>query len=323
MTVDVDALIDDITIKEAPRELPDANLSTDAPPDKEPQSRGADGKFKGIDGEQQAPEAKDKQQPDPKADQQQQQPPNQQQPRRSGENIPLAAYLEDKNRWANERKSLEDRLAKLENPPKAPPSEPAFEDDPKGYTDHKLNSALEQLKQHQGEAQKQLEQVTQTAQQTRAQSEQIAFARHLETAEAAFVKQNPDYFDALQHVRNIRSQQLRLMAPGITDEQIEQQIGTEEMNLSMQLAQAGRNPISTVYQLAQAYGYQKKASQDGGDGGDVQLPNVPGQRQLPPDQTLGTGASGRHQGGDDTNDGEPKDAFDQAFGELFGRRKRA
>lgn len=321
MTVDVDALIEDITIKEAPRELPDATVDTGAPPDKEPQARDDGGKFKGKGGEQ-APAAKDQQQPDPKADQQQQQP-NQQQ-RRQGENIPLAAYLEDKNRWAAEKRAMEERLAKLENPPKAPAPEPAFEDDPKAYTDHKVNSALEQLKQ-QTEAQKQqLEQVTQTTQQTREQAELVAFSTRLESAEAAFVKQNPDYYDALGHVRNIRAQQLRLMAPDMTDEQIVQQIGQEELRLSVQLAQSGRNPIATVYQMAQAFGYQKKAPQGDGKGGDnLQLPNVPGQRQLPPDQTLGSGASGRQQGGDDTSDGEKKDPFEEAFAEVFGKRKRA
>jgi hypothetical protein len=322
MTIDVDTLIDDIAIKDAPRELPDPNLDTAAPPDKEPQARDEEGKFKGEPGK--APEAKDQQQPDPKADQQQQPPPNQQQqPRRQGENIPLAAYLEDKRTWQTEKQALLERLQRLENPPKAPPPEPAFEDDPKGYTDHKVNSALEQLKQQTAAHQQQLQQVTQTTQQTREQAELIAFSTQLQTAEAAFVKQNPDYFDALDHVRGIRAQQLRLMVPDITDQQIEAQIGQEELQMSMQLARSGRNPIATVYQLAQSYGYQKKAPQGDGKGGDVlQLPNVPGQRQLPPDQTLGSGASGQPQGGDDQG-GDQKDAFEEAFAELFGKRKRA
>ena len=39
---------------------------------------------------------------------------------------------------------------------------------------------------------------------------------------------------------------------------IGKQIGQEGIQLAMQLARAGRNPIATVYQMAQAYGYRKE-----------------------------------------------------------------
>lgn len=308
MTVDIETLMPEIEATETPPELPEAELNTEAPPDKEPQARADNGKFKSK--EEKEPEAK---KPEPKVDDKPKEP-------RRGDNIPLAAYLEDKNKWQAEKKAMEERLAKLESPPKAPAPEPKFDEDPKGYTDHKLNSALEQLKQQQGEAQKQLEQVTQTAQMSREQAEQLQFSQHLQTAEAAFVRENPDYYEALSHVRSVRAQQLKLMVPDITDEQVMQQIGKEEMGLAQQLARSGRNPISTVYQLAGAYGYQKKAQGEGGD--DLKLPTVPGQKQLPPDQTLGSGGGGGNRGGDETNEGE-KDEFDQAFAEMFGQRKRA
>ena len=142
----------------------------------------------------------------------------------------------------------------------------------------------------------------------------MRFAQTLQAAEAAFVKETPDYYDALNHVRQVRVQQLKLMAPGITDQQIAQAIGNEEMNLSMQLARDGRNPITTVYELAKAYGYQKKQA---APSNVTQLPNVPGLKQLPPDQTLGSGDGG---GGDEA-DAESKDPFAEAFAEMFGKRK--
>jgi hypothetical protein len=107
-----------------------------------------------------------------------------------------------------------------------------------------------------------------------------------------------------------------LLAPGITDEQIVTQIRQEEFGLARQLAQQGRNPIQTVYQLAHAHGYQKKAQQQASN--VTQLPNVPAPKQLPPDQTLGSGDGG---GGDEVDAG--KDPFDDAFAELFGRKKSA
>lgn len=302
MTVDVETLMPEIEATETQPELPEAELNTEAPADKEPQARADDGKFKGKEPAKE-PEAK---KPDEKPAK----------PEQRRDNIPLAAYLEDKNKWQAEKKALEERLAKLESPPKAAPPEPEFEKDPKGYTDHKLNTALEQLKQQQSEAQKQVEQVAQTAQMSRQQTEQLAFSQHLQTAEAAFVKENPDYYEALSHVRSVRAQQLKLMAPDITDEQIMQQVSAEEMNLAMQLARAGRNPISTVYQLAAAYGYRKQEAK-GGD--DLKLPEVPGQKQLPPDQTLGSGGG---RGGDTQDDAaDNKDEFDQAWSEMFGKRK--
>jgi hypothetical protein len=302
MTVDIETLMPEIEPTEMPPELPEAELNIEAPADKEPRARTDDGKFKGKE-EGKEPEAKKPSEEKPK-------------PEQRRDTIPLAAFLEDKNRWAAEKKALEERLAKLESPPKAPPPEPEFEKDPKGYTDHKLNTALEQLKAQQGDAQKQIEQVAQTAQMSREQAETLVFSQHLQTAEAAFVQQNPDYYEALAHVRNVRAQQLKLMAPDITDEQIGQQINQEEMNLAKQLARANRNPISTVYQLASAYGYQKKAA---ASGDELKLPDVPGQKQLPPDQTLGSGGTRGGDGPEET--GDNKDEFDQAWSEMFGKRK--
>lgn len=315
MTVDVENLMPEIEPTETPPELPEAELNTTPPEDKEPQARAEDGKFKGKEDKLPddlkaawkktlEPEGK---QPEPKA-------PEPKQER----TIPLASHLEERKALKAELDAMRRELEALKNPPKAPPPEPKFEDDPKGYTDHKVNSALEELKAQQGQAQKQLEQVTQTAQMSREQAEDLAFSTHLQTAEAAFVRENPDYYEALMHVRGIRIQQLRLMAPDMTDEQIGKQIGDEEMGLAKQLARTGRNPISMVYQLAAAYGYRKQQAQDKG-GDELKLPDVPGQKQLPPDQTLGSGGG---RGGDNTqDDASNKDEFDQAWSELFGKRK--
>jgi hypothetical protein len=94
------------------------------------------------------------------------------------------------------------------------------------------------------------------------------------------------------------------------DDQIAQAIGREEMGLAMQLARAGRNPIDTVYSMAKAFGYQRKEI------AKEELPKVQGQKQLPPDQTLGTGAAVET----DPKEGE-SDPFTEAFSEMFGRRK--
>jgi len=302
MSVDVETLMPEIEPTETPPEMPEAELNVTPPEDKEPQARAEDGKFKGKD------EPKPKE-PEVKLPEQK--------PAKEQRAIPLAAYLEDKSKWQAEKKALEERLAKLETPPKAPDPEPSFETDPKGYTDHKVKAALALLEQQKAEVKTEVEQVKQTAQMSAEQAERLQFSQHLQVAEQEFVKANPDYYDALSHVRQIRAHQLKLMVPDITDEQIMQQVGQEEMNLAMQLARANRNPIATVYQLATAYGYQKKDPSKGTD--TLKLPDIPGgPKQLPPDQTLGSGGG---RGGDTPADEGDKDEFDQAWAEMFGKRK--
>lgn len=298
MTVDVETLLPEIEPTETPPELPEAELNTEAPPDKEPQARAEDGKFKGKE-EPKEPEAK---KPEEK-------------PAKPEHTIPLATHLEERKALKAELDAMRRELESLKNPPKPPEPAPEFEKDPKGYTDHKLNAALAELNKAREADKQQLEQATQTAQMSREQAERLAFSQQLQTAESAFVKENPDYYEALSHVRNIRAQQLKLMAPDMTDDQIGAQIGQEEMNLAMQLARSNRNPIATVYQLAAAYGYRKQEAPKGGD--ELKLPDVPGQKQLPPDQTLGSGG----RGGDNPTADDDKDDFDQAWSELFGKRK--
>lgn len=297
----IDSLMPEVEASETPPDLPEADVSTDAPADKQPRARADDGKFKGekADAKKEAEAKQPEQKVEPKVE-------------KPSQTVPLAVLLEERNARKQRDAEFEKLRAELEglkNPPKVPAAAPAFETDPKGYTDHKVQSALAELEA----TKKTIEQAQETAQQSQQQTEQLQFSQHLEAAERAFVKETPDYYEALGHVRNIRANQLRLLAPGISDEQIGQQIGREEMQLAMQLARENRNPIATVYQLAQQFGYSRKAPAEA-----LELPKVPGQRQLPPDQTLGSGAGGG--GGGDEKEDQP-DPFDQAFGEMFGRRK--
>jgi hypothetical protein len=82
--------------------------------------------------------------------------------------------------------------------------------------------------------------------------------------------------------------------------------------MAMQLAQRGQNPITTAYELAKAYGYQPKQAKAAEPA--LELPKVAGQKQLPPDQTLGTGAASEAELDD------AKDPFETAFGEMFKRK---
>lgn len=288
MSVEVESLMPEVETVEEPK-LPDVEVTTDPPEDKPAQARAEDGKFKGK--EEPKPEAKPEK-------------VEQKEPR----TIPLAAHLEERKALKAELDGLRKELEALKNPPKAPAPEPVFQDDPKAYTDHKVQSALEALEKQKQE----VETVKQTAQQSVQETEALRFSQTLQAAEAAFVKETPDYFEALDYLRQRRADQLLFFNPDITQEQIARVIVNEEMNLARQLAQMGRNPISSAYELAKRNGYQKKQPSN-----VTQLPNVPGPKQLPPDQTLGSGDGG---GGDEA-DAESKDPFAEAFAEMFGKRK--
>lgn len=288
--VDIDSLLPEI---EAKPELPEPELNTEAPPDKEPRPR--DEKTGQFAGEKpKADAAKEPAKPEGKPE-----------VRAEPKTMPLAAYLEDKNKWTQKMEAMERELQALKNPPK-PPEQPP--EDPKAYADFKVKAALDEL----AGTKKEVEQVKQAATQSQQQTEQMQFVQQLQTAETLFVRENPDYYEALEHVRNYRRAQLRLLAPEAQPEEIDRYIGQEEMQAAAQLAKARRNPIEVVYSMAKAIGFQSKPAAD-----VVQLPQVPGTKQLPPDQTLGSGAAPAA----DDNDASQGDPFTEAFSEMFGKRK--
>jgi hypothetical protein len=279
--------------------LPEAEINIDPPADREPQARDDTGKFKGK--EQEAPKAVDE---PTKIEAPKVEPPKQEQ-----RTIPLAAHLEERKAFKSELDALKAELAALKNPPKQPVPAPEFQEDPRGYIDHKVLSALEQTKQ-------QVDEVKNLATQSNQTAEEMRFSQQLVAAEQQFVAQTPDYMDALAHIRQIRMKQLQVFDPNITEAQMRDQIIREELGLAKQMAMQGRNPAQVAYEIAKAYGHVPKAQQQ--QQAPVDLPKVAGPKQLPPDQTLGSGSG---QAVEDTS-GEA-DEFDKAFGELFGKRRRA
>jgi hypothetical protein len=271
--------------------LPEVEVSVDPPADKEPAARDETGKFAPKDGKKV------------------EEPAKVEPPKQEPKTIPLAAHLEERRALKSEIDAIRAELAAIKNPPKAPTPIPEFNDDPKGYVDHQAQTVAEKLEA----ASKRVEQAEKTAQMSAQQAEQVQFQNYLQQAEAHFVAQTPDYHDALAHIRHIRARQLKVFDPNITEEQVRDTIIREEMGLASQVAKQGRNPAQMAYEIAQAYGYTPKAQQAPAP----ELPNVPGPKQLPPDQTLGSGSSPVE---DATDQNDP---FEQAFSEMFGKRKRA
>lgn len=298
---DVLSGLDDVI--DAP-DLPEVKVDITPPADKDPPARAEDGKFKGKEGEAD-PKAKETKEPAKIVD---------------GEpkTVPLASHLEERNRHKAEveqeraaRRALEERLAKLENPPKSPPAAPDHATNPTGYIDHRVNEALQKLEGKVTETGKTAEQAQQEAAFTR-------FQHTLATSEQQFMQATPDYYDALGHLRTLRANELITLNPDLTQPQLIEMIQREELGLASQLLRSGRNPHEVAYSLAKARGYAPKAPN--GAAGESLLPEVKGQKQLPPDQTLGSSSGSPNAGENFMNDDE---VFDKAFNEMFPKRKRA
>lgn len=161
--------------------------------------------------------------------------------------------------------------------------------------------------------------MTQQQKQAAEQQAQLqAFARTVAASEAEFIKTAPDYHDALKFMRDARIEQLRIMAPDATDDQIQRQILIEEAQLSAQAIKQGRDPANVAYTLAQRFGYRK-----------AEAPPPPAAAERPGGakaadrdalRTLGAGGlpdQATESGGDSSNMPE----FAEAFGERFGRRR--
>lgn len=297
---DVIAGLDEVI--EEPK-LPDTEVVIDAPPDKEPVARADDGKFKGKEGEK--PEAAKEPAAKPEKE------------------MPLAAHIEERTQWKRERdqwladkQALEARLKALETPPAQAPAAtviPPYEENPKGYLDANLKAAIEKLESGVQATQK----IAETSQKTTEQLQQDAeFSRFMGTVQALeqqYIQTQPDYYDALNYIRQMRVDELALAMPHLTQEQIQRAITSEEVGLARALLQQNKNPHAVAYRIAQRRGYKPAAAA-------VELPTLPDvakPNQLAPDMTLGSSA-----GQSDIDEGQ-EDPIDAALKSVWRPQKRA
>lgn len=254
----------------------------------------------------------------------------------AAQQVPLATLLEERKKFqqqideerqrAARFERLEDELRRLRaerqgsapretTPPKAPP--PDYLEDPKGYVDSSREELIERLKK--------LENVSEQASR---QTQQLQFERQVQqaasAAEATFARENPDYLEALSHVRTMKSRELAVSMPDASPAQLQQLMNQAEIQWAAQMLQRGLNPAEQAYKLAQALGYQRQeeqnsaqqaASQAKQDGSGVD------RRRL---QGMGGGNSGRARTDSELENlmAGSADEFDQAMSELFGRRRQ-
>lgn len=306
--------VEDEAARTAP--LPDAEVNNTPPEDKKPAERNADGTFKGKEGEKK---------PEDKAGDKDKKPEAKDKDEKRDDFVPLAKFLDEKAKLKAEldqrdititefKKQLAEITSKL--PKQEAEVEPDYIEDPKGYVDTRLAKALSTLEEANKKAEEQGKAATETANRARDTAELQGFMRNLQAHEARFVAEKPDYHDALQHMRDIRAYQLKEFNPEITPEQIHQAISQEEINLAMHLARAGKDPVATVYAMAEKYGYRAKKADNHLD--QIKKGMDDTSKRLPPDQSLGA-SSGATDLRDDSD--QVTDAVELALASL--KRARA
>ena len=309
---DMFAVVDEKDRAEAPEaKAPDLTPPEDAPE----RERNEDGTFKGKE-----PEKAEK---EPKKAEKEEKVEKEEKPK--NETVPLAKFLDERNRLKAELdardltiRQFNEKLAALEAKlPKAEaPPEPDFVEDPKAYVDDKLAKAISKLEEVNKTATESGKKAEETANAAREQVMLQQFMTSMQSQEQNFVAQNPDYYDALNHIRQIRAYQLEQFEPGITQEKIFEVIRNEEIQMAAHLHRSGKDPVATAYEIAKRYGYVPKKEAPKGNGVGQPPPPAGGKSQLPPDQSLGGGGGAP----DTTEDEAVQDAVDQALASLIRRR---
>lgn len=167
-----------------------------------------------------------------------------------------------------ENKTLKQQLAELNakiealsKPPTAAepaPEEPDFLADPKAYVDDAkkkladLTAKIDADKAQQTEAQQKQQQAQETWNKVLA-------------AESEFAAATPDYHDALNHVRGIRTEQIKIEIRETEDreatpEEIGRILSIQEAQGAAALIAKGKNPSKFYYEYAKTFGYKPKAA---------------------------------------------------------------
>lgn len=130
----------------------------------------------------------------------------------------------------------------------------SYDEDPFGYTQAKLKEYESKF----SEIEQQNLQIKQRDEIVRAQQQVTAVVMN---DEQTFVKDNPDYYDAVAFIRDKRKKELEML--GITDPNvINNDWSTNALQLSIVSLQNQKSPAQTAYEIAKSYGYQRKQQSD-------------------------------------------------------------
>lgn len=172
------------------------------------------------------------------------------------------AEAEEQKKRAEEalkrEQELRERLARLEGREEARAKPEVKEVDTDPEPDADLDPDLH-VKWQLRQTNKRLE----AAEKKAAQAEQFAqvegMRRGVQMLEKEYVKVNKldDYEDAIEHIKNVNRNLIKLEYPNATDAQIDSHLEAERLKKASESYAKGVNPAEHFYKMAQTLGYQK------------------------------------------------------------------
>lgn len=144
---------------------------------------------------------------------------------------------------------LQKQIEEATKPP--PPAEPDPTKDPLGAMMHKLQRITQEVESLKTGM---VQQTQEQAQATQFQQ----FVQQLQVVRDEFAKQNPDFHDAYKHLRQSRTEDLRDV--GVPEAEIQRALLQDELALSQNAIQQGKNPAAVIYGMAKRYGYKPQAA---------------------------------------------------------------
>lgn len=152
-------------------------------------------------------------------------------------------YAEAKVRLDALEKQLQEKLA-----PKIEAPDP--NSDPLGAMMHQLNQVNKNVEELQ-------QKLTQEQQNNLLKQQFEQFTTSVQQIKQEYEKTVPDFNDAYKHIRSIRAEDLR--AIGVQEGDISKILLQDELNISQNAIQHGKNPAEEIYNMAKRYGYTPKA----------------------------------------------------------------
>lgn len=144
--------------------------------------------------------------------------------------------IEDGQKYA----ALQARLDALTNPPA---EKPEFDTDPAGY----LKARVDDLDKETAQTKREREQ----------QNVERQITSRIQGAEQSFMKEHPDYRDAVIHYVNVMSKNMEVLGV-IPENQRTEAIRQEILRLGAMAVQRGKDPAELVYEIARTTGFTGK-----------------------------------------------------------------
>lgn len=232
-----------------------------------------------------------------------------------------ASQAEDRAQKMADLEAKVRELAEQRKAQEAKPAEPApipeFVEDPVGHVDAKLQRVQSEIARLEKLAADGSAKAEAEAAQAKEQLALMQFMNRVQSSEAAFLEKTPDYYNALNHARQVRVQEMEYL--GMDKAEIAKAINTEEVNAAMAAIARGKDPAEFVYKRAVAAGYKPGAAP-----ASTADPKLDAEVALYEKRRMAQSIGGG--GGDEGEDLEPAGdawaAINSAFRELYGEELR-